>query len=288
MSSMRSSIVALVLLLLPTLAQAQLTKPQIEKAKKHFKAGQAALDKSKWETAVLEFTSAYEITKDPVVFYHIAVAHEKAGHLEDAILHYQRYLKEAKVSPAKESEVESKMAELQKKLQPTPPPEEPAKPPTEPVEPLAEPTPPIETPPPTETPDEEPKGGGWYRTAAWVTVGLTAALLTTGGVLATSASSREEEVDRLTDYRNPGTGQPHVYGGTAMEQYNEAYDEGDKLDTYAIVAFAAAGICAGAAVTFFIMDGSRDKADEGEEPSALRLTPTVTPQGAGVSAVLRF
>ena len=42
----------------------------------------------------------------------------------------------------------------------------------------------------------EDPGGGWQRTAAWVSVGLAAAALTTGAVLATSSLGREEDIQR--------------------------------------------------------------------------------------------
>ena len=46
--------------------------------------------------AARDFLAAYEITKDPVLFFKIGSAYEKAGKCPTAVGYYDRYLAEAK------------------------------------------------------------------------------------------------------------------------------------------------------------------------------------------------
>jgi tetratricopeptide (TPR) repeat protein len=274
---MRSSILALALTLLPGLAAAQqLTKEQIAKAKEHYQAGTAAEARGAYDEAVKEFEAAYDITKDPKVFYPIAKAHESAGHLEDALIYYRRYLGEAKLSPQLEAEVKARIEVVEKK-QPTE-----ATAPPAPVEPAKEEL----IPPKAAAPRDEPEHPTrWYREAAWISLGVTAALLTTGGVLLTTARSREDDVNSLLETRD-SSGLPHTYGGTVKEQYDQAWDEGDQLEAFALASFIGAGVTAAATVTFFILDAGSDD-DAASQPSA-RLSPQLLPGGGAFSAAWRF
>src|SRR5262245_30155272 len=51
----------------------------LSKAKEHYKAAEAAMAASRFSDAAAEYGMAYEITKDPVLFFKIATADEKAG-----------------------------------------------------------------------------------------------------------------------------------------------------------------------------------------------------------------
>src|SRR5688572_24270606 len=120
---MRRPILVLIVVLLPGLAGGQsLSKEQIKQAKQHYSAGAAAEKKADWATAVKEYSAAYEITRDPKVFYPIAKAHEQAGKLDDALLYYRRYLNEATLSDAGENEVKAKIDALEAKTRPAEPP----------------------------------------------------------------------------------------------------------------------------------------------------------------------
>jgi hypothetical protein len=70
--------------------------PDFARAKQLYDAASSELDKGAYTDAVRDFGAAYEITKDPVVFYKIGVANEKAGKCDVALVYYARYVREAK------------------------------------------------------------------------------------------------------------------------------------------------------------------------------------------------
>jgi hypothetical protein len=76
-------------------SEAQST-PDFARAKQLYDAASSELDKGAYTDAVRDFGAAYEITKDPVVFYKIGVANEKAGKCDVALVYYARYVREAK------------------------------------------------------------------------------------------------------------------------------------------------------------------------------------------------
>ena len=272
----------------PAHAQGKLTKAQIAEARQHYLAATEAERKGSYDAAIREFIAAYDITMDPVLFYQIAKAHELAGHLDDALTFYRRYLAEAQVSGEGQTDVSARITDLEKKKQ---------------ARDTARPGDGGAGAGGDEGGGDGGLGGGdgapptfmdsgsrWQRTAAWVSVGLAAGFLTAGGVFATSANSREEDVDRLVSYRDAND-LPSEYTGTIRSQYEDALSEGDKLDTYAKIAFIGAGVATGAAVVFFILDstGRRSEPEEtARRPSLLGVAPSVGEGGAGLSATWTF
>jgi len=81
-------------------AAAQPDKETKEAAERAWNTAQEALKKSDWAIAQREFGRAYELTKDPVFFYWIALSHEKGGNCTAATIYYKRFLKEGKPSDA--------------------------------------------------------------------------------------------------------------------------------------------------------------------------------------------
>ena len=128
--------------------------------------------------------------------------------------------------------------------------------------------------------DEEPS---WQRTAAWSSVGISIALLTTGAVLGLSAASREEDVDNLIEFRD-ADGQPAIYTGATRERYNDLIAEGDRLESLAVIAFAASGVAVASAVLFFVLDARAGDDDQ----AAAALRPSAGPDGVGLSWGGRF
>jgi len=264
-------------------------------AKKRFLAARDLMAKGKYELAAAEYTGAFELTGDPVLKFNIGNALEKAGKWQGAVDAYQAYLDGVPAAKDRD-EVIAKIAELKQKLPPDPnatgnstvEPDfgDTALPPGG-DEALA-PGDDVPAPPP---PKKERSRG--YRTAAWLSIGLAAALLTTGGVLALSARSRADDLERLQAVRL-GDGRPLVYDGTTRSQYEELEDEGETLSTLSLVFFGAAGVAAGAAVTFFILDpgGSKEEAARSsapvEPPVTLKLRPLLSPHHAGMGATVTF
>jgi tetratricopeptide (TPR) repeat protein len=275
--------------------------PDFEAAKQHYFAAKEAARHSDWAAAVKEYQAAYDITKDPTLWKQIGQAHEYNGERKEAIEAYHRYLAEAK-NPSDSSEILAHVTELEAPAKavgqapasvpasapasaPAPTPA-PAPAPASVPAPAPEPhgAPPVLNGvdvPPAPPPDFLSEGGSWQRTAGWVSVGVGAVALVTASVFATSALSRKDDVQRLTDYIDPTTGQPKQFTGTVKDDYNSKIDEGKKLNTYAAIAFAGAGVAAGAAVLFFILDHNAERKD-----SAASIY--VAPGGGGVIASWTF
>jgi hypothetical protein len=250
--------------------------PDYDAARRHYMAAKEAQGKGDWEGAVRSYILAYDITKDPSLFKQIGATYEAAGKKQEALVYYRRYLSEAS-GAADVAEVRARVEALDPPPAPAPAPPapeeelgEPAKlPPESPPAPELEPVPPVPTPPAL---FDEP-GGGWQRTAAWITVGLAAAAVTTGAVLATSAQGREDDIQRLLDTRDPTTGQPLTYAGATRDDYEQKVDEGRNLNNLSTIAFVSAGALTTAAIVFFILDATR--------PAEVRAAPVVTSSGAG-------
>ncbi len=295
---LRTTCVALALALTCPAVSAQ-TKPDFETAKRHYLAGKDAVSKKDYDTAVREYILAYDITKDPSLFKQIGAAYEAQGKPAEATVYYRRYLAEAK-SAADAEDVRARLAGLEGggKRAEAPKPEAPKaapKPaeakPTETLPPEPPKLPPPEAPPPgpeiklsqPPLPTYADTESRWQRTAAWVSVGLAAVGITTGSVLATSALGREEDIRRLIDYRDPVSGMPLSYSGTTKDDYQSKIDEGQRLQTFATVAFVGAGVFAAAATVFFILDATRPVAKE-----RAAIMPYLGPGGGGVGAAWTF
>jgi hypothetical protein len=116
------------------------------------------------------------------------------------------------------------------------------------------------------------------------------AAATTGAVLGLSASSREEDINTLIDFRDPVNGMPREYEGEVQRQYDNFHDEGEDLERYSAIAFGVAGVGAVAAVVFFIIDPGPGAGSGGGDDLSYRprVTPVVGDDTVGVSAGWRF
>jgi tetratricopeptide (TPR) repeat protein len=269
------------------IAHAQ-AKPDFEAARKHYLDAREAMARGDREAAIKEYIAAYEITKDPTLFRQIAQAYEAEGRRTEAAVYYRRYLAEAKTPPDAE-DIRARIARLDKEASAASPPPTGAPPAT----PSAAETPaPAGAPPPVPAPETTPPSfqdetGGWQRTTAWISVGLAAVLLTTGSVLGTAALSRQDDIQRLVDFRDPTTGLPKPFTGTVAQDYKDRADEGNKLDTYAKAAFIGAGVAAAAATLFFILDATSGRKAPPERGSA-RVAPVIGKGTAGLVAGWEF
>src|SRR6476660_2713923 len=75
-------------------AWAQPTDDKKKQAKEHYKNAETAMAASAYEYAASEYGMAYELMKDPILFFKIGEADQKAGKCAAAITYYKRYLKE--------------------------------------------------------------------------------------------------------------------------------------------------------------------------------------------------
>lgn len=262
-------------------AAAALAQPRdTEAAKRHYLLGKDALAKKDTDRAVREFVQAYDLSKDPAMFKQIGAAYEQGGRGMEAAIYYRRYLNEVAKAPDAD-EIRKKIEKLDAPPAPPAPPA-PAPAPAPALPDAKAPAPPEATAiPPTPPSFVEEESRSW-RTAAWISVGLTAVAITTGAVLATSAQAREEDIQRLLDFRDPTTGQPHAYTGSTKQDYDSKVDEGDKLNRYSLIAFIGAGAFATAATIFFIVDATSGRKVPEKDKGNVSIQPFLGPGTAGV------
>jgi hypothetical protein len=246
-----------------------------------------------YETAVRDYGAAYEITRDPVLFYKIGTANERAGKCPVAVIYYRRYIAEAKPTPAfiditnariKACEPASAVAD--KPVVP-PPADKPVDKPADKPEPVA-----VD---PADAPKEDPKTamGAFVGSrdanknapivmtsrnrSAWLFVTGSIALVTVGAVLAYSADSAENDIN---DLYVGLSGIPPVFDRQTKALYDDMVAEGERYEKLSWISFGLAGATAGVAAILFWRESRREK--------PVTVTPTVTKDGAGVRAVFSF
>ena len=268
--------------------------PDYAKAKQLYDSATAEYDKGDWSDAERDFGAAYEITKDPVLFFKIGAAYEKAGTCEIALSYYTRYLREAKPTQSfidlTKDRVDACGGDWKVVL-------------------AAAGMTSNATPEPAagsgsgsgsdsgsaaETgsgsgsgSDIAPLTGLGSATVAekphtrdlpWIMVGGALAFATAGAVLAYSASSSEQDIKDLyvgLDGKTP------VFDTKTQQRYQDLLDEGHR---YQYLSWGAFGVAAGfgiAATLIFIHDHV-------VEERRVLITPTATPTSAGAAVTLHF
>lgn len=297
---MRLVVIAVIVGGLATDAIAQ-PAPDRERARELYKSAEAAMAAQDYETAVRDYGAAYELSKDPVLFYKIGTANERAGKCPVAVIYYRRYLSQAKPTPAFVDITNARIKACE--------PDQPAvgdkpavdKPSDKPVDkPLEKPAP---VTPPTEVPTAEPAKedpktsmGGFVgsrdnaagdKTAltsrhrgAWLFVTGSVALITIGAVLAYSADSAENDIN---DLYVGLSGNPPVFDRETKALYDEMVAEGERYEKLSWAALGLAGVTGGIAAILFYREHRRTK-----DAKSVTVTPTATANGAGVRAVITF
>lgn len=242
------------------------TEPDFARASELYNAAAQAMTDSRFDDAARDFLAAYEITKDPVVFFKIGTAYEKAGKCGDALGYYERYLSEAKpdenFTTLTRDRIDACRATLSAKAPEAPPPAPvPASDAAPAPTPVPEPSAPITMP-------------SRNKDAAWLFVGGSLAFITAGAVLAYSVSSAEQDVKDLYVSNN---GRPPEFDIETRERYDDLVAEGRRYEVLAWTSFTLAAGCALGATMFFL----RARND-------ITVAPVVTPKETGVSATLRF
>lgn len=75
------------------------TPPQMAAAKSFFERGQALFRNGKYESAWLEFSSAYQIVQLPDLVFNMARCEAKLGRRQEAVRHYQEFLERVPNDP---------------------------------------------------------------------------------------------------------------------------------------------------------------------------------------------
>jgi hypothetical protein len=270
------------LLALQGRAAAEEAKPDLAKAKQHFKTGQGFFKQEKWAEAIAEYKKAYAISKDGLALGQAAVAYEKAGDYEgalEAIKIYRDALDEKErpnIDPMIQKFEKAIAEHKSKKLVipgETAPPAEGSE-----VSTLGQRSDSDKTQPAASQPVEAPKKKR-ERFYTWIVAGGAAALALSGLVVGLNAQSKYDE---LSDLCKP----------------NCSSSEVDSVKTRALVADVlfgaaiAAGITAG--VLYFLEGRAATQSDksseEGEKTTRkrIRFAPTLGRGSYGLSAGYQF
>lgn len=262
--------------------------PDLARAKDLYLGAETAIADGRFEDAIRDYGATFDITHDPILFYKIGAAYEKAGKCGVALIYYGRYVKEARPT--------DRYLELTKErvracggddrivVSPAPVVKPPALPPTEPapVEPApVEPTPvkPAAAAPapvaPVAAGTTAVKLSNQDR-VAWLLVASSIGFITIGSVLAYSANSAENDI---SDLYQGFTGTPAAFDDNTRETYDDLVAEGRRYERLSWVSFGFAGVTALAAIVLF-------KTGDRERP--VTVTPTASPTGGGVHATLRW
>ncbi len=88
-----------------------------DKAREHYRRGEAQYKVSEYAEALKEFKAAYLLKQDPALLFNIAQCHRLLAKYDDALLFYRRFLKEGSASPRNRAEVQRLISEMEAKVQ---------------------------------------------------------------------------------------------------------------------------------------------------------------------------
>jgi len=266
--------------LMPMSSRAQPAAPDMARAKDLYKSAEAAVKDGRFLDAARDYGGAYEITRDPVLFFKIGSANERAGKCDLALIYYGRYLREAKPNESFTAITRERIVACG------------GDPDVDPSQGSGSGSAvPVETgsgsaAAGSAVPVETGSGSGSAATpmhvapsnrGAWILVASSIALVTVGGVLAYAASSAESDVN---DLYVGFAGQPPTFDPSTRKQYEELVDEGNRYEKLSWLTFGLAGASAiGAAILFYRSSG---------ETSTVQVAPAVSPSGGSVSATIRW
>jgi hypothetical protein len=282
-------------------AHAQPTS-QLAQAKQLYDDATAEMAAAKYDDAARDFAAAYDITQDPVLFFKIGAANEKAGKCDVAVEYYRRYLDEAKPEPQYVELTNERMAACAAggsaiaagSATATATASASASASGSATGSAAE------TATATATATGSATGSAAETATAaetgsaagsasgsvfgrirredrpWLLVGGAIAFVTVGAVLAYSANSSESDIRDL--YAGVDN-QPVTYDATTAQRYRDLVNEGHRYEYLSWASFGVGAAFGVAAAIYFVRDYNEQR---------FIVVPTATPQGAGVSATVRF
>lgn len=227
------------------------------RARAYASAGIAAHDRGDYDQAIALFEQAYAELPHPALFFNLAQAHRLAGHSEQALGLYRRYL--AAVPDGElAAEARTWITNLEKERGRAEPAAAPPK----------GPAPAPGLPPPADPAKPSPVPRNDQRALRYGAYGAAAASAIAIGIGAFYGIKANDISDELS--------QPNVV-------YRESrFQEGESAQTAMFVWYGVGGaLLTGAAVLYFVSNA-------GEETPATAWIPTVGPDGAGISWSARF
>ncbi len=262
-------------------------EPDLARAKDLYLASEKAMSDGRYADAIRDYGATYDITRDPILFYKMASAYQKAGQCDVALIYFGRYVKEARPTDRYLELTKDRVRECggdprivvsaAPAVPPAAPP--PAEPSPAPVEPTPAPVDPATVAPVASGPvapgTKAVKMSNRDR-GAWLLVASSIGFVTIGSVLAYSANSAESDI---TDLYEGFTGTPASFDDRTRGVYDDLVAEGERYERLSWVSFGLAGASLIGAIVLF-------KTGDGEK--AVQVTPAVTPTGGSVRATLRW
>jgi hypothetical protein len=251
----------------------------------------------RFDDAASDYGAAYELSKDPALFFKIGRANERAGKCGVALIYYARYLREGNPSEQFIATTKERILACGGELRG---PEGGAAP----VEPhpgrgsgSAAPVAADSGSAPREASSADSAAGsatgsgdvaagaaGGSATpvttpsdrhkVAWIMTGGAVALAALGGVLTYAASSSENDV---RDLYVGFAGQPATFDAETRSKYDDLVGQGHRYQHLSWAALGLAGAAAAGAAVLFIVGGHHEAAQHA------RVTPVVTTNSAGVA-----
>lgn len=237
--------------------------PDLAHAKQLYDTANQAMSEGRYGDAAQGYGAAYDITHDPILFFKIGGANEKAGRCDVALIYFGRYLREGKPDPHFQQLAQDHIRACggdPRNLVNNPP--------TDTGSAATLPPPPEQTgsaalPALTGSgsgsastdlalgsatlPPAPPPSHAHGNDAAWLMVGGGLAFATLGAVLAYSANSSEQD---LRDLYVGLDGKPPTYDASVAKRYQSLVDEGDR---YEHLSWASLGIAGGFAVAATVL-----------------------------------
>jgi hypothetical protein len=251
--------------------------PDFARAKILYDSATTAMADGRFDDAVRDYGAAYDITKDPVLFFKIGTADEKAGKCDVALVYYQRYVKEAKPEPKYLALTKERVeachgdwAKMTAESEGSGSGSGSAAGSAAGSEVGGSDTLPATVGSGSGGPAAPPAHG---RDAPWLMVGGALAFATAGAVLAYSASSSEQDIRDLyvgLDNKTP------TFDPKTATRYQDLLNEGHR---YQYLSWGAFGIAAGFGIAATILFVHQER---------LEITPVASPSGGGASMTVRF
>jgi len=241
---MRKAVLVVILVASARVASAD---PDYARAATLYKQAETEMAAGQYSDAAADYAEAYDITKDPVLFFKIASADDKAGRCDLALTYYRRYLNEGNPNEEYKATTEDRIKAC-----------EAGQPATDSMVQEPDTNPDQGTAAKVDTgstlPPEKPSLAGSHpgkrRGLAWITLGVGIAFGTVGVVSALSAEASEKDLNDLFDIRV--TGRPVEFTAETQQRYDDLIAQGKRYQKVSWVAFGAAGVAFATATVLFL------------------------------------
>jgi hypothetical protein len=259
--------------------------PEVARARDLYRSAEDAMKEGRFADAARDYGAAYEITKDPVLFFKLGGANDRGKKCNVALIYYRRYLREAHPTDEFARLTRFRIAACG----------------GDPND-LGAGSATGSAPPPVGSGSDEGSGsvsepepdvatlgsggsgsGSGSATApvagghrlAWILVGSSIAAFTVGAVCAYSANASESDIKDLYVGLD---GTPPVFDSKTKAKLDDLVHEGRRYQHLSWLSFGVAGGLAIAAAVRFVTDSKSETV----------VTPIIAPNTAGASATFHF